>query len=570
MRPTWILRTVDDAAVTRLSRELGLLPTTARILVGRGIISEDAARTYLAPTLGDLANPGGLPDIDTAATRLADALERGERIALFGDYDVDGVSGTALLARFLRECGTDPIVALPSRAGEGYGLSAAAVDALAEQGATLLVTIDNGTRSVAEVAHARSRGLEVIVTDHHLPGERPPDALAHVNPQRLPQGDARRELCGCGVAFMLAATLRAELRRRGRLPDPEPNLRRHLDLVALGTIADIVPLTGSNRILTQFGLAEIAATTKPGLRALMAVSGTAPEEVRPGAVAFRLGPRLNAAGRIGDAREAFELLLTDDAEAAHRIAMQLDRANRERQKLEERARDDIERMLAREPELAERGGVVLASERWHVGILGIVAAKVAGWLGRPAVVISTATDPARGSARSGGDVDLGAALARCAETLERFGGHAMAAGLSVRRDRLEAFVDAFDAACRALAPAPAPKCLALDAEVAAAEITPELVEQIAACQPFGAGNPEPLLAAHDLDVLDRRIVGNGHLRLTLGAGGARLNAIGFNLGDRLAEAEGRLSAAFLPEFNTWNGVISIQLKIKDLRPAGNL
>lgn len=566
MMHDWIITDRTEAAAASLAKAIGIPPVVAGILIARGIETPEAARRFLDPELADIPDPFALANMPKAAERVADAVARGETVGIFGDYDADGVTATALLARFLRETGAATVVALPSRFGEGYGLTSAAVDDLAARGATLIVTVDNGTRAFEAIRHAKGVGLDIVVTDHHDPDGELPQALAIVNPKLAGTPPALKHLSGCGVAFMLALGVRRLLRERGLLGDPEPNLRQHLDLVAVGSIADAVELTGANRIFARHGIAELARSGKRGLRALMDVAGSDPARLTPGTVAFQLAPRINAAGRLADAGRAFALLVAEDATEALSLARELDGANRERQQVEERILNEA---LA----MAERGGnagraaVVLASENWHVGVVGIVAAKIAERFGRPAVVITRDPRPARGSARSFGGINLVEALASCSDLLVAYGGHAMAAGLSVDAGSIDAFAERLDGVCAKLAATVAPRRLRLDAAIGAAEITGDLAAAIAKLGPFGAGNPEPALLLAGADVLDRRTVGNGHLKLRVRSQGLHFDAIGFGLAASFPEGAARVDLAFLPEFNTFQGITSVQLKLRALRPA---
>ncbi|MFH0800090.1 MAG: DHH family phosphoesterase, partial [Pseudomonadota bacterium] len=334
MAYTWKILEGNRVAEERLRAGLGIGRIAARALVNRGITAEDEARRFLSPSLSDLPDPFLLPDMAAAVERIAMALSSGEKIAIFGDYDADGVTGAALLASFLKELGHSPLVGLPDRRGEGYGLTPAAVEDFNSQGARLIVTVDNGTRATEGIASAKGFGIDVVVTDHHEAKGELPSAHAIVNPQRLAGYSPHRELSGCGVAFMLALALRKKLRGDGKLTAPEPNLKRQLDLVALGTIADVVPLSGANRILVRHGLGEIAGARRPGVAALIEVSSTNNGEMNPDSIAFQLAPRLNAAGRLGSAHEALDLLMCDDPSRSLEIARSLDRANRERQRVE--------------------------------------------------------------------------------------------------------------------------------------------------------------------------------------------------------------------------------------------
>lgn len=562
MPAEWTVIESDEAAAQEIARRLDLHPIAAKILLNRGIRTVEAAKRYLAPELSDIPDPFILPDMDKAVERIAAAIEHEERIAIFGDYDVDGITGAAMLYLFFRELGITPTLALPNRL-EGYGLSESSIRKIKDGGATLLITVDNGIRAADEILLASELGIDTVITDHHEIVDLP-KAAAVVNPHRLEDGNPLRNLSGCGVAFMLLMALRKHLRAGGTAKASEPNLRQHLDLVAMGTIADVMPLTGINRTLVKHGLKEIAFSTKPGIRALMDISSTTAESLNPGSVAFRLAPRINAAGRLGTAELSLELMLCQDEFRSVEIARTLDKANRERQDVEQKMLAEAARIVG-EGDYAGRSGIVVHSTGWHIGVLGIVAAKLAELTSRPAVVITRDAEPARGSARSIEGINLMEILDECGDLLAGYGGHAMAAGLSIRNENLAEFERRFDSACGKLNIEARVRTLKIDAEISASDVTAKLVDDIAGCQPFGSGNPEPVLAIRDIAVIDKRIVGDSHLKLRLGDGRRQFGAIGFNMAGMMSEISDMVSIAFMPQFNTWNGETAIQLKLKDIK-----
>jgi single-stranded-DNA-specific exonuclease len=561
----WPLREMDEGAALHLASTIGVDDITARVLVGRGISDADEARDFLDPQLAQLPDPFTIPGMGDAVGLIAKAIESNRRIGIFGDYDVDGVTASALLADFLGSLGRAPVVLLPERLERGYGIDPEAIDRLKSQGTELIITVDNGIRAQAAAERARATGVQLIITDHHMPEGELPKADAIVNPKLMEDDSSLTNLSGCGVAFMLAMALRKHLRDSGVLPSPEPNLRSQLDVVALGTIADIMPLRGVNRVLTSFGLAEISRAERLGVRALLDASGAWPSDVTPGTVAFRLAPRINAAGRMGSAMRAFDLLLTSDEGEARLMAKALDKANGERQRLEERALREAMRTIERMDDLPE--GIVVHSTGWHVGVIGIVAAKLVEKFGKPAVVISLDADPPRGSARCPEGMDLLAALKPCADRLVQYGGHAQAAGLAIESDEIDGFTSAFAQACGQLGKDKRATKLKLDAVVEPHKVTERLVTELARCAPFGVGNPEPILALENASVIDQRVVGNGHLKLTLASEGKTFEAIGFNMADAFTDRPSGVHVAFTPQFNTWNGRTTIQLKLKDITPA---
>ncbi len=564
----WVEVEADAARSAALAAALGLHPLAARILAARGLGDPEAARAFLDPRLADLPDPFLMRGMEGAVARIVAAVERGERIATYGDYDVDGVTSTVLLAGFLRAAGADVVTYTPHRLVEGYGLNVAAVERLVAGGARLVVSLDCGITSVAEVAAAAALGVDAVVVDHHTVPVDLPAAVAILNPHQPGCGYPSKELAAVGVTFALVMALRRRLRERGRFGDgrPEPNLREALDLVALGTIADVVPLTGANRILVRHGLEELARSRRPGILALKRVAGIpggAP--VSAGQVGFRLGPRINAAGRLDDAGRGVRLLATADPAEAEALAQELDRENQARQEIERRMLEEARADAAARVAAGARG-LVLAREGWHPGVVGIVAARVAERFHRPAVLIGIAEGVGKGSGRSIEGFHLHAALAACGEHLERFGGHRHAAGLTLAAARIEPFRRAFEAhAAAALADDDlVPRCR-VDGWIAEREATAQVAEALARLGPFGAGHPEPVLALRTR-ALRARTVGAGGQHLKLGLAGG-LDAIGFGMGERAAGCEGPIEAAFTLGFDEWDGARRLQLRLRDLRPA---
>ncbi|HEY3446909.1 MAG TPA: single-stranded-DNA-specific exonuclease RecJ [Myxococcales bacterium] len=564
----WILPEADEAKAAALAREWNLHPVAARVLVARGKASPEAAQEFFKDGLADLPEPSTMKGIDAAVARLVQAVQGHEKVTLWGDYDVDGVSSTSLLATFLRAVGGEAATYIPLRLDEGYGLNTEAIEKIAADGTKVLVSLDCGITSVAEVARGRALGLDVIVVDHHQLGPELPPALAIVDPVQPGCGYPSKDLCTAGLAFVLAIALRRALRQAGHFGTrPEPNLREYLDLAALGTVADVVPLVGVNRILVKHGLAEIAKTRRPGVRALLAVAGLAGEPTA-GQVAFRLAPRLNAAGRLADAAAGVELLTTADPDRAQVLAKQLDAANTERQAIEKRI---LAEALMQAEAFPSSRSLVLAAEGWHPGVIGIVAARVVERFHRPTFVIALDGDTGKGSGRSVEGFHLHQALLRCAEHLSRFGGHKHAAGLSLKPGALQAFRAALEAQAREVfGDAPMEGRCRIDAVVSPEEIDFKLVEALERLAPFGAGNPEPVLASLGLRaeprVLASKNGGPGHLKLTL-AKARHLDIIGFGLADRAPQGGAELDAAFQVGIDEYQGIPRLSLKLKDVRAA---
>lgn len=564
----WIESPAAGPEAAALARALGLHPLAARVLAARGHGAPDAAAAFLASSLSDLPDPFTMKGMDGAVARIARAIDAGERIAAYGDYDVDGVTSTALLAGFLRAAGADVVTYTPHRLVEGYGLNTGAVERLAAQGVKLVVSLDCGITSVEEVRAAAALGLDTVVVDHHTVPVELPAAAAILNPHQPGCAYPSKELAAVGVTFALVMALRRRLRETGRFgaARPEPNLKEALDLVALGTVADVVPLTGANRILVRWGLEQLARTRRPGLQALKRVAGIAGDApVSAGQVGFRLAPRINAAGRLDDAGRGVRLLLDADAAGARGLAEALDRENQARQEIERRMLDEA---LADASAAVARGvrGLVLARPGWHPGVVGIVASRVAERFHRPAVLVGLADGVGKGSGRSIEGFHLYDALAACRGHLERFGGHRHAAGVTIAPDRIEPFREAFEAhAAAALSEEQlVPRCR-IDGWVEEGELTARAAEDLEKLGPWGAGHPEPVFALR-AEVGRARTVGaqQQHLKLTVGGG---LDAIGFGLGGHAPLCSGRVELAFTLGFDDWDGTKRLQLKLRDLRPA---
>ncbi len=495
--------------------------------------------------------------------RLATAIKGGEKISVHGDYDVDGITGTTLLVEVLRSFGAQVGFNIPLRMRDGYGLSADALRQAAAEGATVVVSVDCGISALAEAELAIDLGLDLIITDHHQPPDPLPPAVALVHPALPGSIFPFAELAGVGVAFLLLVALRKVLREKGAFVRiPEPDLRRSLDLVALGTIADVVPLKGVNRLLTRSGLAVLDRGGRPGIDALKSVAGV--DEVTCGAVGFRLAPRLNAAGRLKDAALGVDLLLSGDAEEAKTIAVQLDSFNGERQKIEEETlRQAVQRLEAGE---GRARTIVLADPRWHSGVIGIVASRLVERYHRPVVLIALQDGKGKGSARAIAGFHLYQALQQCSGFLEGYGGHACAAGLTIAEENILPFTAAFEQVGLDLLREEDlwPKILH-DGEILFEEINETIVQEMAGLAPFGAGNPEPAYLALAVRITQLATVGRNHLRFIARQGGYSFPCIAFGMAERSGELQGEIDLLFTPGFNEWRGKVSIQLRIRDWR-----
>ena len=560
---------VQRRAARHLAIELGLDPLAARVLVARGVSEPAEAARFLAHELTDLPDPFRMKGMSAAVERLTRAVVQQEKVTLYGDYDVDGVCSTALLSLFLDSVGAPPQTYIPHRIDEGYGLNVRAVERIAREGSRLLVSLDCGIGSVAEVARARELGMDVVVVDHHVVPETLPAAAAVLNPHQPGCEYPSQALCAAGVAFNLAMALRRSLRTLGWFSRrPEPALKPLLDLVALATVCDVVPLTGPNRILVRHGLEALRRAARPGVRALKEVAGLEPEEpVSSGQVGFRLGPRINAAGRLDDASVGLQLLRTPSLVEARELAARLDSENARRREIEQRM---LVEASAQAEERPGARGLVLWAEGWHPGVVGIVAARVVERFHKPTLVIGVRGGVGKGSARSIAGFHLVEALRECAEHLSKFGGHRHAAGVTLEAERLHDFRRAFEeiAARRLREEDLEPRCR-VDVVVDPGELTERAVGALGALGPFGAGNPEPTFVVESLHAEGRIVAaksGPAHLKLVLPAAPA-LDTIGFNMGPRLEEVDGPVDLAFQPSVETWNGRRRVSLKIRDLRAS---
>ena len=553
---TWTISPCPHRQADSLAQGLGLSEITASVLVRRGYGDPEVARAFLAGEQA-LHDPLLLGDMSAAVERLRGATADGKRICVHGDYDVDGICATVLAVLVLRELGADVSWHLPSRFDEGYGVSGATLERLAEEGCGLVLTVDCGITAVDEVRRARELGLEVVVTDHHRPGDELPDCpLVATRPSDYPFP----ELCGTGVVYKLGQAL---------LGADSEVLRRHLDLVGLATIADVVPLLGENRSFVIAGLRALARTQKLGLRALMKVAHVDPATVDTGQVAFRLAPRINAAGRLGHPRAALELLLTEDADEARLLADRLEELNRDRQAVEEKILRAAIAQVEEWPEAKRRRkAYVVWGDDWHEGVIGIVASRLVERYHRPVVLLAGGEGLWKGSGRSIPSFDLHGALRGCAQFLQRFGGHRAAAGLSILPEWIEPFADAFaEQAEGLLTPEDLVPTTVVDAVLPrGAKLTLDLCEELRRLAPFGLGNPDVTLLAPGCELGELATVGDGkHLRFRVQRDGRDSGgAIAFGQGTQLDRYRrvGRYDVAFRLQENRWNGTVAPQLVVR--------
>lgn len=550
-----------------LIRELGIHDVLSQILINRDIQDPDTARRYLRPSLRDLHSPFLMKDMPEGVRRLALALQNRERVMIYGDYDADGITSVVVLYKFLKTIDADVLYAIPDRIKEGYGLNLGAVDDMAARGIRLIVTVDCGISDHEAIAHARSLGIDTIILDHHeVPPSLPP-AVAAINPNRADCPFPFKSLAAVGIVFNFLIALRGQLRQEGFWTNrPYPNLRDYLDLVALGTIGDIAPLIDENRIFARIGLDLITEGRRVGLVALKKICSLDHQTIDSSKASYGLIPRINAAGRIASPGEAIRLLLTEDEEEARQSAALLDGLNRKRQALEKGILQELIADIEKDPASGRRSSFVFASERWHPGVIGIVAARLVDRYGRPAILISLKDGVGKGSGRSVPDFNIYEGLRRCASGLLSYGGHRFAAGISIRAEDVGSFARQFDAiVAEDLSGASFMTQTAIDAQCELSDINQELLSQIGLLAPFGSMNPEPVVCIRGVNVQTPTVVGNNHLRMRISSNNVSCSSIWFNKGHLLpAVAGSNLDIAFTPQFNHWNGSSVIQLKMKDM------
>lgn len=558
----WVTAKTNLETVRSLARSCGFTPLAAAALCARGIDTPEAARAFLETDPAKLHDPMLLPDMAKARDTIRRAIEQGKKIAVFGDYDVDGVTSTCVMTRVLRSLGADVRHYIPDRLSEGYGLSMGAMDRLAQDGIGLIVTVDSGVSAFEEIARARELGMEVVVTDHHECREELPDANAVVNPKRADSTYPFAELAGVGVAFKLACALAGDGQQRAVL-------EQYADLVALGTVADVMPLVGENRIIVAAGLRRMAETQNVGLSMLLHESGQQGKRLTASTISFILAPRINAAGRLGHADMAAELFLTDDPRRAQTLAMALCEQNKQRQATENQILEQALQKLRREYDPLEDQVIVLAGEDWHHGVIGIVSSRICDRYACPTVLIALEDGIGKGSGRSVKGFNLYEALCDSAPLLERFGGHELAAGLTIREENIQQFHENMEAWAREhVNPQELMPILHIDCPIAPEFISTEATRGLDVLEPFGMGNPQPVFSMCDLLVEEiTPISSDRHVRLTLSKDGQTYTAMLFGTGQGgCGFAQGNyVDAAFCLEINEYRGRCSVQLVIRDIQ-----
>ena len=566
VEPRWIPpRHADPAYVTALSAALNLPAPVSRLLVARGCSSPEAARRYLRPRLDQLHDPMLMLGMAETVERLARAVRGGERIMIHGDYDVDGICSVSLLVRAIRWFGGDAVPFIPRRLQDGYDLGPAGVRAAVDAGAKVLVTCDCGTNALAAVRDLCAAGVDVIVSDHHLPSGPLPDCLAVINPKRPGCEYPDKDLAAVGIAFKIALALARAL---GKSENP---ILRMIDLVAIATVADIAPLRGENRVLVRYGLRMLAETQSVGLRSLIRAAGLETKPINAGRIGFILAPRLNAIGRLAHAMLGVELLLTGDEHRANAIARELEETNRRRQEID-RATEEQARERVAQLDLDATYGIVLHDPGWHPGVIGIVASRIVEETGRPTILVSVSDGEGKGSGRSIGPFDLHAGLTACRDLLVRYGGHRAAAGITIRESQLAAFAERFNAVARErLTPDDLVPEVRVDLELPLGAMRMDFDALLHHFEPFGVGNPAPVFVVRGARLqYPPRVVGQGHLKLRLRDDeGAELDAIGFGMAEGAPplDAGSVVDVAFRLERDQFNGEDRLQAKLVALRPV---
>ena len=560
MKRIWRVKEQNKAAQDALSRSMNISNIAAQLLINRGIDDPEKARSFLTSPLSSTHDPYLLKDMDRAMDRIKHAIRSREKIQVFGDYDVDGVTGTALLTIFLKAIGADVTPYIPHRVDEGYGLNMPAIKKAKEDGVGLIITVDCGISAFDEISYAAKCGIDIVITDHHaIVGGRLPGAAAVINPHREDSEYPFKYLAGVGVAYKLVKALAI---------DTDFDADGLLDLVCLGTVADIVPLTGENRIFVKHGLKKLSARGRAGLRALADVSGLGEKEITAAHIGFMLAPRINAMGRIGSSLKSLELMLTDDNSEAVTIARMLDEENRNRQQKEAAILEDALAKVEREINFSKHKVIVLASDNWHPGVVGIVASRIVERFYRPTILIALNGDHGKGSGRSIDGFHLFDHLTKASDCIEEFGGHELACGLSIKRDKIDEFRDRINMSAGGILSEDlfSPK-MSIDMDIPLSSLSEVLIDELGSFLPFGAKNPRPVFSSTGLNVKSApRRIAKGGFKMLVSDRETTVEAVSFGRGGLTAPSLGdKIDVAYVPSINSWQGINSIQLEIRDIR-----
>ena len=564
----WKLKeSVNKEIEDSLSKEFGIYPIISQILANREILDMEGARRYLYPSLNDLHSPLLMKDMQKGVSRLLKAIYEHEKIVIYGDYDADGITSVVILFKFIRQITPDVSYYIPDRVQEGYGLKIPVIDKFKSNNVNLIITVDCGISDAEQIAYAQSIGIDTIVLDHHeISGALPP-AVASINPNREDCLFPFKDLAGVGIAYNFLIALRGSLRKEGFWKNEDyPNLKDYLDIVALGTIGDIAPLVDENRIFAKIGLELITEGKRPGIKALKEVSGVDGQTIDSFKASFCLIPRINAAGRIASPLDAVELLLSENIDEARLLAEKLDSHNRRRQSIEKKILSEILEKIGNIQDMEKMNSLVFASDKWHPGVVGIVASRLVDLFSRPTFVISLNKGVGKGSGRSISDFNIYKAIQQCASLLLSYGGHSHAAGISIREDDIDEFASLLDEIIHDSVQSPELISQTfIDSECQLSDINLNLIGQMDMLAPFGSKNPEPVFCVRNIKVSSPAIVGNNHLKMRLTSKGMSCDSIWFSMGKYLNALTGaNLDVAFTPQINYWNGASDIQLKMKDV------
>ncbi|HBF12589.1 MAG TPA: single-stranded-DNA-specific exonuclease RecJ [Deltaproteobacteria bacterium] len=561
----WSLPQLNQEEIRNFADQLKLSPLVASLLYNRGITSLDQARDFLFADLKDLPNPFLLASMDVAVARILKAMDAGEKITVYGDYDVDGTVASSLLFLFFKEIGFPVHVYIPHRLKEGYSLNKQALQKLKNDGTKIVITVDNGIVAHQEALFCRDLNLDLIITDHHEASSQLPEALAVLNPKRSDCSFPAKQICGTGVAFFFVMALRQALREKGHFSNrPEPNLKKFLDLVALATVADVVPLTGVNRILVRNGLGQLRKTFWPGLRVLK-VKAQVGEDADATSLGFRLGPRINAGGRLYDAMTGFRMLTASSEDEALPYADSLEKANAERRKIEQDILDQAISLVESNADYSKKLSLVLFHELWHPGVIGIVASRLVSKYSKPVILLGLDGPNLKGSARSFGGLSMVDLLRTCQEHLIKCGGHKAAAGLSLTKENLHSFVAAFEEAVKSRVSSDDLKPhLRVDAHLSLKEIHVQLLKELQLLEPYGEGNPQPVFVSTNNTIRSAKIVGTDHLKFDLQQEEARCRAMAFKMGKYHSSLGEKADVAYTLNLDTYFGDPQVVLHIKDI------
>ena len=559
MNKKWQIYETNENKVKEISEKYNLNKLLSTILVNRNITQEEEVRLFLKPTRGDFHNPFLMQDMEKAVERILIAIEKKEKVTIYGDYDVDGITSITVLKSFLQERGLEVGTYIPNRLEEGYGLNKKAIETIAEKGCQLMITVDCGISAIEEINHANALGIETIVTDHHEAGIELPKALAVIDNKRKDSKYPFRELAGVGVVFKLIQAIGMKLNL------PEESYLKYLDIVCIGTISDIVPLVNENRVIAKLGLMLIKQTKNIGLKSILQSSGY--HKIDSNTISFGVAPRINACGRMGKADQALKLFLSKNINEVTELTKGLNEYNRIRQETEKQIFESAIKQIEEE-HLYQNNSIIVGGENWHHGVIGIVSSKITEMYFKPSILLSFEEDGiGKGSGRSIPGFDLHDALMKCNDTIEKFGGHSMAVGITIRKEKFKDFTKEFEEIAKQAKVSEIVPIIKIDAKIDLNEINKEMVESLKELEPFGEGNKMPIFAFKNLKIDSIRALSEGkHLKLTLKDNNTIINAIGFNLGNLAEEYRigDKIDVAGVLEINSFNGVDAIQINIKDI------